>query len=152
MYNRCIYLSLVVLTVSCLGLDYMNTDTDWKENSLQFHWYILIAGFEMMNDSTSFWTDIFTKYFIDPSKLPDDQRDDMLFYVRKTHNPKNKSFTFRVSSALSVWMIWCTCMIGYLFVKLIDKISFSYMWDVLFTTFSNWLKLRLYFLHFILIW
>eukprot|EP00105_Crassostrea_gigas_P026996 XP_011448177.1 PREDICTED: uncharacterized protein KIAA0930 homolog [Crassostrea gigas] len=52
-------------------------------------------GFEVMNDSTSFWTDIFTKYFIDPSKLPDDQRDDMLFYVRKTHNPKNKSFTFR---------------------------------------------------------
>lgn len=63
---------------------------------------ILIAGFEVMNDSTSFWTDIFTKYFIDPSKLPDDQRDDMLFYVRKTHNPKNKSFTFRVSPALMV--------------------------------------------------
>lgn len=63
---------------------------------------ILIAGFEVMNDSTSFWTDIFTKYFIDPSKLPDDQRDDMLFYVRKTHNPKNKSFIFRVSPALMV--------------------------------------------------
>ncbi|XP_055995528.1 uncharacterized protein KIAA0930 homolog isoform X2 [Ostrea edulis] len=52
-------------------------------------------GFEMMNDSTHFWTDLFTKYFIDPSKLPDDQRDDMLFYVRKTRNPKHKSFTFR---------------------------------------------------------
>ncbi|XP_062582134.1 uncharacterized protein KIAA0930 homolog [Saccostrea cucullata] len=52
-------------------------------------------GFEMMDDSTSFWTDLFTKYFIDPSRVPDDQRDDMLFYVRKTHNPKNKSFTFR---------------------------------------------------------
>lgn len=58
-----------------------------------------------MNDSTSFWTELFTKYFIDPSKLPDDQRDDMLFYIRKTHNQKNKSFTFRVSLGFSFLMV-----------------------------------------------
>lgn len=63
---------------------------------------ILIVGFEVMNDFIFFWIDIFIKYFIDFIKLFDDQRDDMLFYVRKIYNLKNKLFIFRVSFVLMV--------------------------------------------------
>lgn len=63
---------------------------------------ILIVGFEVMNDFIFFWIDIFIKYFIDFFKLFDDQRDDMLFYVRKIYNLKNKLFIFRVSFVLMV--------------------------------------------------
>ena len=94
----------VLYTLSCAYFCYDN----WIEDISVVQCIVFFdcfEGFEVMNDSTSFWTELFTKYFIDPSKLPDDQRDDMLFYIRKTHNQKNKSFTFRVSLRFSFLMV-----------------------------------------------
>lgn len=102
LYSCAIADKKVLYTLSYAYLCYDNSES---KIFLLFNVLFCFEGFEVMNDSTSFWTELFTKYFIDPSKLPDDQRDDMLFYIRKTHNQKNKSFTFRVSLRFSFLMV-----------------------------------------------
>ena len=58
----------------------------------------LISEFEVVNDSASaFWTALFKKYFLELTQRSDESRDDMLFYIRKTHDIKNKSFKYKVS-------------------------------------------------------
>ncbi|XP_041365331.1 uncharacterized protein KIAA0930 homolog [Gigantopelta aegis] len=47
------------------------------------------SGFELVTVK-QFWTSLFSQYFLDGSCSPDDSRDDMLFYVRKTVEPKSK--------------------------------------------------------------
>ena len=46
----------------------------------------LDAGFIMVNtgDPSSFWTQLFSRFFLSSSSSGDDSRDDMIFYVRKS--------------------------------------------------------------------
>ena len=46
-------------------------------------------GFELVA-SHAFWPDLFSQYFQNGGMSPDDSRDDMLFYIRKNPELKNR--------------------------------------------------------------
>ncbi|XP_064601842.1 uncharacterized protein KIAA0930-like [Liolophura sinensis] len=48
-----------------------------------------VDGFEVLSVS-SFWTDLFSRHFLEREDGKDDSRDDMLFYVKKIENGKGK--------------------------------------------------------------
>ncbi|XP_025088718.1 uncharacterized protein KIAA0930 homolog isoform X2 [Pomacea canaliculata] len=49
------------------------------------------SGFELVPSNVAeFWTDMFVRYFANGGTSPDDSRDDMLFYIRKNPEVKNK--------------------------------------------------------------
>ena len=54
--------------------------------------FLIFADFEVISNEVSiFWTELFSKYFLKSSLGNDDSRDDMLFYIRKSPDLKNKS-------------------------------------------------------------
>ncbi|XP_063401040.1 uncharacterized protein KIAA0930 homolog [Mytilus trossulus] len=55
--------------------------------------FSISGDFELItNEVSKFWTELFSKYFLKSSLGSDDGRDDMLFYIRKSPDLKNKSF------------------------------------------------------------
>ena len=46
-------------------------------------------GFELVS-GYAFWPDLFSQYFLNGGMSPDDSRDDMLFYIRKNPELKNR--------------------------------------------------------------
>ncbi|BFZ04307.1 hypothetical protein BsWGS_07347 [Bradybaena similaris] len=46
-------------------------------------------GFELLN-TNQFWPDVFSQYYLNGGTSPDDNRDDMLFYIRKNPELKNR--------------------------------------------------------------
>jgi hypothetical protein len=54
--------------------------------------FLIFADFEVISNEVSiFWTELFSKYFLKSCLGNDDSRDDMLFYIRKSPDLKNKS-------------------------------------------------------------
>ncbi|XP_005093510.1 uncharacterized protein KIAA0930 homolog isoform X2 [Aplysia californica] len=47
------------------------------------------SGFELVN-TNQFWPDLFAQHFLNGGSSPDDSRDDMLFYIRKNPELKNR--------------------------------------------------------------
>ena len=68
--------------IYCTELEYCNVISD--------------SGFELVTVK-QFWTSLFSQYFLDGSCSPDDSRDDMLFYVRKTADMKSKQKFLQVN-------------------------------------------------------
>ena len=55
------------------------------------------SGFELL-DTNRFWPDLFKQYFLNGGTSPDDSRDDMLFYIIKKPEMKNRHGIIVVSS------------------------------------------------------
>lgn len=53
-------------------------------------------GFELLN-TNQFWPDVFSQYYLNGGTSPDDNRDDMLFYIRKNPELKNRHGLIQVS-------------------------------------------------------
>ncbi|KAK6190095.1 hypothetical protein SNE40_002030 [Patella caerulea] len=61
------------------------------------------GGFEFVAVDR-FWTDLFEEYFLESEGSEEDKRDDMLFYVRKTQQEKNKPSTLQPVIEVYRWV------------------------------------------------
>ncbi|XP_050410746.1 uncharacterized protein KIAA0930 homolog [Patella vulgata] len=61
------------------------------------------GGFEFVAVDR-FWTDLFEEYFLESEGSEEDKRDDMLFYVRKTQQEKNKPSTLQPEIEVYRWV------------------------------------------------